>query len=321
MKLIIQIPCLNEELTLPETLSDLPKTVDGFDEVEILIIDDGSQDKTVEVARNMEVKHIICLGTNRGLATAFATGVEYAVSIGADVVVNTDADNQYNGDDICRLTAPILKNCADIVVGCRPIVDHPEFGFAKRILQQLGSYVLRSISKTSVRDAASGFRAFSRHSCNRLVIHSKFSYCMETLIQAGNSGLRVGSVDIRVNAKTRDSRLFKSTSQYVFKSTGTMLSMFLLYRPFRFFLFVSSIFYTCSFVLGVRFIWLTYIAGNADPARTYFPSLILLSVSTVFATGLLSFGVVGELLKPQRKLLEKIVSQQREANAKVGSTD
>lgn len=208
LKLIIQIPCLNEEETLASTLRDLPGQIPGIDSLEVLVVDDGSTDRTAEVARENGVQHILSLGTDRGLAVAFQSGIAHALSLGADIVVNTDADNQYCGGDIAKLVQPILSGEADMVIGCRPIADHPEFSLPKKILQMLGSWTLRLISKTRARDAASGFRAFSRETCRRIFVHTRFSYCMETLIQAGNSGLRVASVDIRINPKTRDSRLF-----------------------------------------------------------------------------------------------------------------
>ncbi|MCP3965720.1 MAG: glycosyltransferase family 2 protein [Lentisphaerae bacterium] len=210
MKLIIQIPCFNEENTLAETIADLPKNIPGIDKIEVMVVDDGCTDGTVSVAKSLGVDHIVRLGTNRGLATAFWRGIEHAMDHGADILVNTDADNQYCGADIAKLVQPVIEDEADMVVGCRPIAKHPEFKFLKKMLQLFGSWTLRKISKTNVRDAASGFRAFSREMCQRIFIHSRFSYCMETLIQAGNSGCRVASVDIRVNPKTRESRLFKN---------------------------------------------------------------------------------------------------------------
>jgi glycosyltransferase involved in cell wall biosynthesis len=217
VKLIIQIPCLNEAKTLPATLADLPESIPGIETIEVQIIDDGSVDGTADVARVHGVKHIVSMGSNRGLAKAFAAGVAHAISLGADIVVNTDADNQYCGEDIAKLIPPILENQADIVVGCRPILEHPEFTPVKKALQLAGSWALRKISRTTVRDAPSGFRAFSRLACQRLFIHSTFSYCIETLVQAGNTGLRVKSVDIRVNPQTRPSRLFNSIPQYLKK--------------------------------------------------------------------------------------------------------
>lgn len=304
MKLIIQIPCLNEANTLAATIADLPKKIPGIDIIEYMIIDDGSTDDTVKVAKECGVHHIISHGSNRGLATAFTSGRDYALEHGADILVNTDADNQYYGPDIALLVQPIIENKAEIVVGCRPIVKHPEFSPIKKLLQLCGSWALRKISKTTVRDAPSGFRAFSRQAMERIFIHSKFSYCMETLVQAGTTGMRVASVDIRVNPKTRESRLFKSIPQYLKKTGGTMLAMFLLYRPGAFFAYLSIPFFLLSTVLGVRFIVLTYfISSGAD--RTYIPSLILLAISAFAGFALLLLGIVGNLFRSQRRLAEE----------------
>lgn len=311
MKLIIQIPCFNEELTLPATLSELPKEIKGIDVIEVMVVDDGSVDGTVRVAQDLGVKHIVKLGSNRGLATAFRRGSEYALSQGVDILVNTDADNQYCGEDIAKLVEPILKHEADMVVGCRPIIDHPEFHPIKKAMQLLGSWALRRISKTAARDAASGFRAFSRETLQRIFIHSMFSYCMETLIQAGNSGVRVASIDIRVNPKTRESRLFKSIPQYIRKSGGTMVSMFVLYRPGRFFACCAMPFISIAMLLGLRFMYLVYVLGAVNKGRTYMPSLILLAVCSIIGTLLVSLGIIGEILKAQRKIIEECLFLQR----------
>jgi glycosyltransferase involved in cell wall biosynthesis len=311
MKLVIQIPCLNEEATLPETLADLPKQIEGIDEIEVLIIDDGSTDRTAEVAREQGVDHILQMGTNRGLATAFRRGVDYALAKGADIVVNTDADNQYCGADIAELVQPVLRGEADLVVGCRPIVDHPEFSPLKKVLQLLGSWTLRQLSKTDVRDAPSGFRAFSRETCQRIFIHSRFSYCMETLIQAGNSGLRVASVDVRVNPKTRESRLFKSVGEYLRKSGGTMLLMFVLYRPARFFACMAAACFVPAVLLGLRFVWLIYLGSAREVGRTHIPSLLLLLLFAMSGVLLMALGVIGELVRSQRRVTEEMLLMQR----------
>lgn len=311
MKLIIQIPCLNEEETLPQTLADLPREVPGIDVVEYLVIDDGSTDRTSEVAKECGAHHILHLGSNRGLATAFRMGIDYAIAHGADIVVNTDGDNQYCGADIAKLVEPILRGNADLVVGCRPIVDHPEFGPIKKLLQIMGSATLRSISKTTVRDAPSGFRAFSRETCLRIFLYSKFSYCMETLIQAGNNGLRITSVDIRVNPKTRDSRLFRSIPQYIWKTGSTMISMYILYRPSRLFLSAAAVFFTGAFALGCRFLYLVYFAAGAQPTRTYLPSIILLAILALSGCLMVVVSVLAELSRSQRRLTEETLYQSR----------
>lgn len=315
MKLIIQIPCLNEEKTLEQTVADLPRHIDGIDEIEIMVVDDGSTDGTVEVARRCGVHHVVSHGSNRGLATAFSTGRDYALAHGADILVNTDADNQYYGPDIAKLVVPILERRADIVVGCRPILEHKEFSPLKKTLQLMGSWALRKISQTTVRDAPSGFRAFSRTALQRIFIHSRFSYCMETLIQAGVTGMRVASVDVRVNPKTRDSRLFKSIPQYLRKTGGTMLHMFLLYRPGTFFSLLSVPFYLVATFLGVRFLWLVY--GAHVQGRTYLPSLILLAICA-FAGFLCSLlAILGTLFRAQRRLAEEEIFLLRAAAPKV----
>lgn len=307
MKLVIQIPCLNEEATLPDLYAALPKSIDDIESIEVVLIDDGSKDATVSVARKLGIEHIVQLGTNRGLATAFRRGLEYSLALGADIVVNTDGDHQYPGGDIPKLVRPILEGRADFVVGCRPIKSHPEFSLVKKLLQQAGSWTLRKISKTKVRDAASGFRAFSREACQRLNVLSKFSYCMETLIQAGNSGLRVVSVDVDVNPKTRDSRLFRSIPEYIWKSGSTMVAMFVLYRPGRFFAMVGAMFFAVALALGVRFVYLVYFDVTPDVGRTYIPSLILLTVCALAGFLFLGLGVIGELLKASRQIQQEQV--------------
>ncbi|HLP78874.1 MAG TPA: glycosyltransferase family 2 protein [Candidatus Paceibacterota bacterium] len=316
MKLIIQIPCFNEEKTLPETLRDLPRSIPGIDQIEVLVVDDGSSDNTAEVARAHGVHHVLALGTNRGLASAFAQGIEHAVLLGADIVVNTDADNQYCGADIGKLVKPIMERKADFVVGCRPIMDHPEFSPLKKLLQRLGSWMLRQVSKTDVRDAASGFRAFSREACKRLYIHSRFSYCMETLIQAGNSRLRVASVDIGVNRATRPSRLFRSIPEYLWKSGSTMVAMFILYRPGRFFGILSSLCLTAAFVIGLRYIYLIYLFPPEAGTKIYhIPSLILASIFALAGVMLAALGVIGELIRALRSQLDETLFQIRKLNS------
>lgn len=311
MHLFIQIPCLNEEGTLPQTLADLPRQIPGIDKIEYLVIDDGSTDRTVEIAKQHGAHHVLSLGGNRGLATAFRLGVDYALSHGADIVVNTDGDNQYNGADIALLVQPVLQGKADIVVGSRPIVDHPEFGLSKKFLQLVGSWMLRLISKTTVRDAPSGFRAFSREACMRIFLYTRFSYCMETLIQAGNNGLRVASVDIRVNPKTRDSRLFSSIPQYLWKTGSTMASMFILYRPSRLFVTLAVLTGLPALFLGGRFIYLVYLIESADPKRTYLPSLLIMAVLALTTFLLLVVAILAELSRSQRRLTEETLYQAR----------
>tara|TARA_B100001093_G_C26858391_1_gene1028594 strand:+ start:5028 stop:5987 length:960 start_codon:yes stop_codon:yes gene_type:complete len=305
MKVIVQIPCFNEASTLKETIRSIPREINGVDCVKILVINDGSTDKTSSVARDEGADYVIELQENRGLAHAFKVGLDKSIELGADIVVNTDGDNQYVGDDIKKIVAPIVQKKAEIVIGCRPISTHPEFSKTKKILQHIGSWALRKVSKTDVPDAASGFRAFSRDACHRLIIHSSFSHCMETLIQAGNSGIKVHWTNIRINPKTRESRLFSSIPQYLMKSSGTILLISALYTPGRFFTFAALMTFTPAFLLGIRFVYLL-LGGFREPG-TYIPSLILLSI--LFLAGILftSLAIIGELLKSHRKLNEEIL--------------
>lgn len=293
-------------------VKDLPGKIDGIDEIEVLVIDDGSTDRTVEVARELGVQHILKLGTNRGLAYAFMSGLNYCLEHGADIVVNTDGDNQYFGADIARLVEPILRDTADMVVGSRPILKHKEFSLTKKFFQLVGSMTLRLISKTHIKDAPSGFRAMSRKACTQLYVYSKFSYTMETIIQAGNSNMRVASVDVNVNPKTRDSRLFRNSFEHIRKSGATIMNMFVLYRPGRFFSIIGSLFLLPAIVLGFRFIYLVFLTPDPDPERTYLPSLILLAIFAFIGVFSFFLGIIGELIKQQRRLMEEINKSLRE---------
>ena len=309
MKLIIQIPCFNEEETLPQVVADLPRRIEGIDRIEYLVIDDGSTDQTVKVARDLGVHHVLSLGTNRGLAFAFYEGINHCLENGADIVVNTDGDNQYQGRDIGSLITPILEHQADMVVGARPIKTHTEFSPLKKFLQLLGSWTIRVVSKTKVKDASSGFRAMSAKACRRIFIYSRFSYTMETLIQAGNSNLRVASVDINVNPTTRKSRLFKNIFQHVSRSGSTIIRMFIMYRPGRFFSLIGTLFLLPALVLGIRYLYLIFWMENPDPERTYVPSLILVSILAFLGVVSYFLAILGELIKTQRKLSEEIISE------------
>ncbi len=240
MKLVIQIPCYNEEHHLPESLAAIPRSFEGIDEVELLVIDDGSTDRTSEVASAAGVDRIVRFNSHRGLAAAFAAGLETATAMGADIIVNTDADNQYFAPDIERLIHPILHEDADIVVGCRPIESIEHFSALKKKLQRVGSAVVRYISNTEVPDATSGFRAFSRHAAGNLFIYTQFSHTLETLIHAGKKSMNVAYVNIRVNGKTRESRLFSSNFDYLKQSAATMLRLYLFYEPLKTFAYLSA---------------------------------------------------------------------------------
>ena len=304
-KLIIQIPCHNEEETLPIALRALPRQVPGFDHVEWLIIADGCVDKTIEVARANGVDHVVDLGGHQGLARGFMAGLDASLRAGASVIVNTDADNQYNADDIPKLVEPILRGEAQIVVGTRPITEIQHFSPLKKTLQKLGSWVVRVASGTSVGDAPSGFRAISRDAAMQLNVFSEYTYTLETIIQAGQKGIPIASVPIRTNGYLRPSRLMKSMRAYIQRSILTILRIFITYRPLRFFLWIGAVPVLIGAVLGIRWLWL-YFFDFQMTGRTHLPSLIAAAVSTL--TGFLFWvlGLVGDLIAVNRKLLEDI---------------
>jgi glycosyltransferase involved in cell wall biosynthesis len=271
VKLIIQIPCFNEEATLPMTVADLPREVPGVDVVEWLVIDDGSSDRTVEVARELGVDHIVSHGRNRGLAAAFMTGIDASLRAGATVIVNTDADNQYQGASIPDLVEPVLAGRADMVVGERPIADIDDFSRTKKALQRLGSSVVRRFSGTGVKDAASGFRAYTRDAAMRVQVFGKYTYTMETIVQAGWNGISIESVPIGVNPKTRESRLVKSSARYVWRSAQAIIRSFALYKPFRFFFLVGLVPFVLGMLLLLRWLGL-YLFEDTYTSRV--PSLL-----------------------------------------------
>lgn len=299
-KLIIQIPCFNEEATLPETLADLPREVEGFEVVEWLVIDDGSSDRTVEVAKEHGVDHVVSLGENRGLATAFLTGLDTALRAGADVIVNTDADNQYDGSCIPALVAPIVAGNADLVIGERPIEAVDDFSPIKKRLQRLGSWVVRAFSRTGIRDAASGFRAFSRDTALRTHVFGKYSYTMETIVQAGWEGIRMTSVEIGVNPATRPSRLVKSIPRYIWRSGTTIVRSFALYKPFRFFFAIGLVPFAASLVLFGR--WF-YLRTFTDDLAGRIPSVIAGAILMLLAAQIWVFAFLADLLSVNRRMI------------------
>lgn len=301
-KLIIQIPCFNEEQTLGIALAALPREVPGFDVVEWLVIDDGSRDRTADVARENGVDHIVRIPTNRGLANGFRTGLRACVRLGADVIVNTDADNQYCADDIPLLTAPILAREADIVVGARPIADTAHFSWRKKLLQKLGSWVVRLVSRTDVADAPSGFRAMSREAAKRLNVFNDYTYTLETLIQAGHQRLVVKSVAIRTNEDLRPSRLLKSISSYIRFSAATIVRTFVAYRPLRFFGVPGVLSLVGGLGIGARFLY--YFANGRGGGHVQ--SLILTAILIGAGVTLILVGLLADLMAVNRKLLEKV---------------
>lgn len=302
MKLVIQIPCYNEEKALPITLKDLPKEIEGIDEIEVLIIDDGSKDNTVEVAKSLGVKHVVNMPHNCGLAKAFVAGLQKSLEIGADIIVNTDADNQYCANDIEKLVKPILAGDADIVIGTRPVSKIEHFSPLKKILQKLGSCVMRLISSTEVEDAPSGFRAFSRNSALQLNVFDNYTYTLETIIQARAKGLILKCVPINVNADLRKSKLVKSMFDYIIRSVFTMIRMFIIYRPFRFFAIIAGLFLTLGTILGLRFLYYyIFSSGNG-----HIQSLILSAILIITGVQIAVIAVLSELMSINRKLLEDI---------------
>lgn len=302
MKLIIQIPCYNEAETLEIALNDLPKHIEGIDTIEYLIINDGSSDNTVEVAKRWGVHYVVNFRKNRGLAKGFMAGLDACLRNGADIIVNTDADNQYNGEDIEKLVRPIIEGKTDIVVGARPIDDTPHFSPIKKKLQHLGSWVVRRASKSSIPDAPSGFRAYSREAAMRLNVTNEYTYTLETIVQAGRERIPMDSVPIRTNAELRPSRLFSSMFGYVKKSMLTIVRAYAMYKPMTFFTFIGSIPFLAGFALGVRF--LIYMAmGNSGG---HIQSLIL--ASTLLMLGFMTWivGVQADLIAKNRKILEDV---------------
>jgi glycosyltransferase involved in cell wall biosynthesis len=302
MKLIIQIPCLNEEETLAVAIGDLPREVPGFDSVEWLIIDDGSTDATSEVAARLGVDHVVRHTVNRGLASAFMTGLDACLRLGADVIVNTDADNQYQAADIPLLTAPILAGQADMVIGARPIDSTEHFSWIKKKLQRFGSWAVRIASKTDVADAPSGFRAMSRDCAMRLNVFNAYTYTLETIIQAGLSNLRVVSVPIRTNADLRPSRLVKSIPSYVRRSLLTILRVLMIYRPLKIYLAAGGAIALLGMLAGLRYLYF-FLAGEG---AGHVQSVVFATLCILLGSLVCMMGIVADLIAANRKLLERV---------------
>jgi glycosyltransferase involved in cell wall biosynthesis len=307
MKLIVQIPCYNEEETLPATFKDIPKQIDGVDVVEILIIDDGSTDKTIEVAKALGVHHIIINKNNRGLARTFRTGLNECLKLGADIIVNTDGDNQYAGWDIPKLIQPILDGKADVVVGDRNTAKVAHFSPFKKFLQRLGSYVVKTLSGVKVPDAVSGFRAYSRDAALQLNIVSPFSYTIEALIQAGKKHMAVLSVPVETNAKTRESRLFSSIPKFIERQLTTIVRMYAMYQPLKVFFFIGLTLAIVGAIPIIRFLYF-YFTGDGEG---HIQSLILGGVFTIL--GFISFliALLADLMNFNRQLIEQTLEKVR----------
>jgi glycosyltransferase involved in cell wall biosynthesis len=316
VKLIIQIPCYNEEEALPVTVGALPREVPGFDAVEVLIIDDGSTDRTVEVAQSLGVSHIVRMNGNQGLARGFMAGLHAAVEHGADVIVNTDADNQYDARDIPKLVEPIVQGRADIVIGARPIESIRHFSPTKRLLQRLGSRVVRALSETDIRDAPSGFRALTRDAALRLNVFNAYTYTLETIIQAGRSNLRVVDVPIRITGPTRPSRLVKSVTGYIRRSIMTMLSAYLIYRPTQIFGALAVAFLLPATFLAVRYLILAWFLGQG---RGHVQSVIAAAVLAICGVFMIAIAVIAHLQAINRRLLEELQYLERSRRQGDGS--
>ena len=308
MKVIIQIPAYNEEKTLGITLKALPRHIPGVDKVEWLVISDGSKDNTIETAIAHGVDHIVDLAHNRGLARAFMVGIEKCLTEGADIIVNTDADNQYNAEDIPKLITPILRKEADIVVGERPIFATQHFSLSKKLLQKLGSFITRIVSKTRIPDAPSGFRAINRHAAMRLNVFNDYTYTIETIIQAGWQGIKITSVPIRTNEDLRPSRLVKSISKYTRQTAFTMIRSLNTYRPLGFFLGAGAIPLFAGMLLCIR--WVVFFMG--DKPGSHLPSLIAAAILILLGIQMFIFGFIADLISVNRKLLEDIQLSNRQ---------
>ena len=307
MKLIVQIPCYNEEHTLPQTVADIPRQIPGIDTVEVLIIDDGSRDRTVEVAREIGVDHIVRNRRNMGLAHSFRRGLDACLAHGADIVVNTDGDNQYCGADIALLVQPILEGRADVVVGDRQTAAIDHFSPSKRMLQRFGSWVVRAFSGVNVPDAVSGFRAISREAAFRLNIVSPFSYTIEMLIQVGMKGMAFTSVPIRTNPKTRDSRLFSSVFKFIERSGSTLMRMYTMYRPLKVFTMIGLVMALIGAVPMLRFLYFYLFVNGTGKVQS------LVIGSALLTIGALTFvlGIIADLLSQNRKLIEIMLEKVR----------
>ena len=315
VRLVIQIPCLNEAATLPQTLRALPRDIEGFDEVLWLVVDDGSTDTTAEVARQNGADVVVSLTQNKGLAVAFQAGLDAALKLGADVIVNTDGDNQYFADDIQKLIEPIVDGKADLVIGSRDIANHNEFSKSKKRLQRLGSWVVRQASKTDVADVTSGFRAYSKEAALTVNVVSRFTYTLETVIQAGRSDLAVVDVPVRVNKTTRPSRLFRSKRQYVRRSAGTILRIYAMHEPIKVFALPAIVLASVGSILFGRFAWFFCTSDGSGHVQ----SLIVGAVCLVLAFQLLMLGILGDLLRANRVISERILKRVRSIELQAGA--
>jgi glycosyltransferase involved in cell wall biosynthesis len=302
-KLIIQIPCLNEASTLPATLRDIPRHIPGIDAIEVLVIDDGSTDDTVRVARANGVDHVISLKNRRGLATAFTTGIDAALKLGADFIVNTDGDNQYAGEDIATLVAPLVNGQADVVIGDRNVAALKHLTWTRKRLQYIGSWVVRQVSNTQVPDTTSGFRAYTREAALRMNIVSDFTYTLESIIQAGKKRMAIAHVPIRSNPKTRPSRLFDNVWTYIKRSASTIVRIYAMYEPFKVFTSIGFMAFAAGLAISFRFLYFYF---NND-GQGHLQSLLLAAVLMIVGFQVMLIGLVADVISANRKLLEDLL--------------
>jgi glycosyltransferase involved in cell wall biosynthesis len=314
MKLIIQIPCKDEELTLPVTLADLPRELPGFDTVEWLVIDDGSTDRTIEAAKANGVHHIVRLTNNKGLAEGFQAGLDACLKLGADVIVNTDADNQYHGGDVVKLVEPILRGDADMVVGDRQVMTIEHFSPAKKALQRLGSWVVRQASQTTIPDTTSGFRAYNREAAIAMQVVSRFTYTLETIIQAGKMTVALDHVPVRTNPKLRESRLFPSMWTYIRRNGVSIFRIYSMYEPLRVFMLGAITLGILALAVWARFLWFFVAGGGGGHVQSLILGAVLFNAAMVLA----ALGVLGDLLSGQRIMLQRIFERVRRVELELG---
>jgi len=315
MKLIIQIPCLNEEESIPKTLADLPKKIEGVDSIEVLIIDDGSTDKTSEIAKANGVHHIVRLTKRKGLATVFQTGLDACLKRGADIVVNTDADGQYKGEDIPRLVKPIVDGKADIVIGNRDIDNVDQFSPIKKMLQKLGSWVVRSLANSKIKDTTTGFRAYNREAALRLNIISNYTYTLESIIQAEHKNLAISNITINTNEVKRKSRLFKSIPEYIKRSVITIIRVYAMFNPFSLFMRLGVLCNIIAIFIGLRFVVYYYYGAGEGKIQ----SLILAAILFIVGFQFFVLGLIADLISANRRLMEDTLLRVKKIELKLPS--